>query len=60
MLIGVLITFFNLLNRNDFNAILDIEQDTPVADPHPVSVFVACHGFQFRQTGQLRSVSTAS
>lgn len=41
MLAGVPITLLNHLNRNDSNAILDIEQDTRVADFHPVSVFVA-------------------
>jgi hypothetical protein len=45
MLVGVLIAFFNLLNRNDSDAILNIEQDTPVADPHPVSVFLAGQSF---------------
>jgi len=42
MLVGSFIAFLDLLDHDDSDAILDIEQDAPIADPHPVAAFMAC------------------
>jgi hypothetical protein len=40
MLVGSFIAFFNLLNHDDLDAILNIEEDAPIADAHPVAVLM--------------------
>ena len=44
MSVGSFITFLYLLDHDDPDAILDIEQDTPVADAHSETVFVVGQG----------------
>jgi hypothetical protein len=40
MLVGSFIAFFDLLNHDDPDAILDIEEDAPIADAHPIAVLM--------------------
>jgi hypothetical protein len=44
MSVGSFITFLDLLDHDDPDAIFDIEQDTPVADAHSETVFVISQG----------------
>ena len=41
MLVGSFIAFLDLLDQDDSDAVLDIEQDAPIADPHSVVAFMA-------------------
>src|SRR4030043_977828 len=61
MSVGSFVTFLDLLDHDDPDVILDIEQDTPVADAHPETVFAADQGIHVPAARPSpRSVSAAS